>query len=95
MSNLPENRCFAALCLALARQASDAAVRESLTKMSQKWLDLSELAAEDDWTASLRQRAQSQIGGQLRSVYELPHVLPPHFLALLAELNAETASEEE
>jgi hypothetical protein len=59
--------------------------------MAQKWLDLSELAADDVWTSSLRRCAiQSALGAALKTVSELPHYLPPHFLALLAQLDAES-----
>ena len=90
-----EYRRLAALCLALARQAADPVTRGSLIEMAQKWLDLSELAAHDVWTRSLQHRAiQAAIGDRLKALYELPYLMPPHFLALLSQLDAEGANEE-
>jgi hypothetical protein len=85
-----EHRRFAGLCLAMARQTSDTQIREYLVDMAQRWLDLDELAEHDPQNHYLQRRAiQAAIGEGLKSLYGLPHSLPPHFLALLAQLNAE------
>jgi hypothetical protein len=48
--------------------------------MAQKWLDLSELAADDVWTSSLRRCAiQSALGAALKTVSELPITCRPIF----------------
>jgi hypothetical protein len=89
-----EYRRLAAECLALARGSSDSRVRASLLSMAQNWLDLAELPERNAYSLSLRYRAiQAAIGAELRFMYGLPHSLPPHFLALLAQLNAENHSE--
>jgi hypothetical protein len=83
---------LASECLAAAQQAPDAQLRTFLVEMAQRWLDLAELAE----LAELADRAawnqhrtvQAAIGEQLKALYKLSHALPPHFLALLAQLNA-------
>jgi hypothetical protein len=63
--------------------------------MAQNWLDLAELAERHADGRSLRHCAiaarhcaiAAAIGAELKFMYGLPHSLPPHFLALLAQLN--------
>ena len=83
-------RRLASECLVLARQTSDTKVRASLITMAQRWLTQSELAEHDAYTLSLRRRAiQAAIGEELRTLYGLRTCLPPHLLALLAQLEIE------
>jgi hypothetical protein len=89
-----EHRRLAAECLAMARQTSDTQIRAYLVDMAQRWLDLDELAEHDPQNKYLRRRAiQAAIGEGLKSLYGLSYSLPPHFLALLAQLNAEIESQ--
>ena len=89
-----EYRRLAAECLALAHESSDSKVGASLVSMAQNWLDLAELAERNADNRSLRHRAiEAAIGAELKIVYGLPHSLPPHFLALLAQLNTENHGE--
>jgi hypothetical protein len=85
-----EYRRLAAECLAMAQQSSDTNLRPSLAEMAQRWLDLAELTEHGAEKISLRRRAlQTAIGDGLRELYRLTPSLPPHVLALLAQLNAE------
>ena len=79
-----EYRYFAAECLSLAHQNADACTRVRLTEMAQRWIDLAELIER----ASLSDRAvQDAIGRELKNTYRCFPGLPPHILALLAQLN--------
>jgi hypothetical protein len=90
----PEYRRLAAECLVLARESSDSRVGASLAYMAQNWLDLAELAERHADSRSLRHCAiAAAIGAELKFMYGLPHSLPPHFLALLAQLNNENQSD--
>jgi hypothetical protein len=85
-----EYRRLAAECLAMAQQSSDNNLRPSLAEMSQRWLDLAELAEHGAWNKALRRRAiQAAIGDGLKKLHRLSPSLPPHVLALLAQLNVE------
>ena len=84
-----EHRRLATECLTLARQTSDAKIRASLLEMAQRWLTLAELAEQDAYTLSLRRRAiRAAIGEELKTLYRVSRCIPPHVLALLAQLNA-------
>jgi hypothetical protein len=84
-----EHRRLATECLTLARQTSDAKIRASLLEMAQRWLTLAELAEQDAYTLSLRRRAiLAAIGEELKTLYRMSHCIPPHLLALLAQLKA-------
>ena len=75
-------------------RVSNSKVGASLVSMAQNWLDLAELAERNADNRSLRHRAiEAAIGAELKIVYGLPHSLPPHFLALLAQLNTENHGE--
>ena len=84
-----ELRRLAAECLTLARQTSDDRARASLLAMAQTWLDLAEFHQRSVHHHVVR----TTIGKELESLYRLPHCLPPHFLALLAQLS--TASKDD
>jgi hypothetical protein len=85
-----EYRRLAAECLTMARESSDDNIRPSLAEMAQRWLDLAELAEHGAWNKSMRRvEIQAAIGDGLRKLYRLSPSLPPHLLALLAQLNAE------
>jgi hypothetical protein len=83
-----EYRRLAAECIASARDASDAQRRASFADMAQRWIDLAELAEHDPYQSLRRRAIQAAIGDELKSLYWLSHSMPPHFLALLANLNA-------
>jgi hypothetical protein len=75
-------------CVELVRQASDLQVRASLVIMSQRWLEQAELAERDALERSSRHRPiQAAIGEKLRTLYRPLNYLPPHFLALLSQLD--------
>ena len=74
-------RRLAAKCLELARQASDPQARASLVIMSQRWLEQAERAERHVSTI------QNAIAEQLRALYQPSRCLPPHILALLAQLD--------
>jgi hypothetical protein len=85
-----EYRRLASGCLALARQNSDLQARASLLIMAQRWLDLAELAEHNAYNRSLQRLAvQAAIGEELKALCGPSRRLPPHLLALLAQLNAE------
>jgi hypothetical protein len=87
-----EYRGLASECLLLARKTCDAKVRASSLLMAQKWIDLAELAEHDACNQSLRRHGiRVAIGEQLKALYRVSGALPPHFLALLAQLKAENA----
>jgi hypothetical protein len=79
-----ELRRLAAECLTLARETSDDRARASLLAMAQASLDLAEFHRQ----SAQRHIARTAIGKELKSLYRLSHCLPPHFPALLAQLNA-------
>jgi hypothetical protein len=82
--------------LALARQTSDAKVRAATLVMAQRWIDFAGLAEHNAYSQSLlRRRIQVAIGEELKAIYRLSRFLPPHFLALLAQLNAANAPHED
>jgi hypothetical protein len=84
-SDRPWNyRCLAAECLTLARQTSDDRARASLLAIAQAWLDLAKFHRRSVQHHVVR----TAIGKELKSLYPLSHYLPPHFLALLAQLNS-------
>jgi hypothetical protein len=87
-------RRLAAECLALARQASDPHARASLVIMSQRWLEQAERAERHASTLShasaMSSRGcviQNAIAEQLRTLYQPSRCMPPHILALLAQLD--------
>ena len=89
-----EYRRLAVECLVLARESSNSKVGASLVSMAQNWLDLAELTEYNADSRSPRRRAiAAAIGAELKIVYGLPRSLPPHFLALLIQLNTENQSE--
>jgi len=63
--------------------------------MAQRWIDFAELAEHNAYNQSLlRRRIQAAIGEDLKALYRLSRGLPPHFLALLAQLKAGNAPQE-
>jgi hypothetical protein len=87
-------RRLAAECLELARRASDPQARASLVIMSQRWLERAERAERHASTLShastMSSRGgviQNAIAEQLRTLYQPSRCLPPHILALLAQLD--------
>src|SRR5579872_3422039 len=82
-----EFRRLAFECLSLARQASDDRQRAPLVMMAQRWIEMAERAEHDAYSKALRYRTiQAAIGARLRTAFPLPECLPPHLLALLAQL---------
>jgi hypothetical protein len=62
--------------------------------MAQNWLDLAEVSEHSaDRGPFCTAPIKAAIGAELKILYGLPHSLPPHFLALLAQLNTENHSE--
>jgi len=84
-----EYRRLATQWLAVAHGTSDIKERASLVKIALRWLDLAERAEHDAWTESLRYRAITSIGDELKELYPLSDSLTPRLLALLAQLNPE------
>jgi hypothetical protein len=78
-------RRYAAECLTLAQRATDDRVRASLLAMSERWL---ELARRREQSASGGHVIRAAIGRELNTLWQVSHCLPPHMLALLAELTA-------
>jgi hypothetical protein len=76
-------RRFAAECLAVARKSSPQ-VHANLIAVAQNWLDLADCA---ERRALNHHAIQALIGEQLRELYKISSALPPHLLALLAQLN--------
>jgi hypothetical protein len=76
-------RRLAAECLTLARQTFDETARASLLAMAQTLLDLAEFHQRSAQYHVVR----TAIGKELKSLYRLSDCLPPHLLALLAQLN--------
>jgi hypothetical protein len=79
-------RRLATGCLKIAQQASDESARLSLLAMAQIWLDLAAIYEHDDWNR--RHIIRTAIGDELKAWYRPRYGLPPHFVALLAEMNA-------
>jgi hypothetical protein len=89
-----EYRRLAAEWMDLVRQASDPQARASLPIMSQRWLEQAERAERHASTLShastMSSRGcviQNAIAEQLRALYQPSRCLPPHILALLAQLD--------
>ena len=83
-----EYRRLAAECMEWARRGSDLQTRASLVIMSQRWLEQAELAERDaSERSSLHRGIQAAISEKLRTLYRPLNYLPPHFLALLSQLD--------
>ena len=83
-----QRRQLAGECLAMAKQATDAGIRDSMVAMANKCLDLVERDELEILRKSLRLRAiQNNIGQELQSHYELPQKIPNRVLTLLMQLN--------
>ena len=87
-----KRRQLAAECLALAQHCADMNIRASLLLMSQKWLDLAELGSRQQDIVDLR-AIQTQLGRELRALYELPRQLPHRLFMLLMQLNEQLEGE--
>ena len=81
-----EYRRLAAECLAVARKTSASQLHANLIDIAKKWGALAERAERE---ALHCQTAQALIGEQLRDLYKTSNAMPPHLLALLAQLDDE------
>jgi hypothetical protein len=89
-----EFRHLATEWLALARQASDDQGRASLLFTAKTWRELAERTEHETYILSHR-AIQTAIGDELKNLYGVPRRLPPHLLAVLAQLNRGTRGQRE